>query len=108
MPCTATAQLAFIRHAATQSGTWLAHSRSAAAAHYLPTLPQRPTPPRPAGQPRQPSRTLPAQCVPSLLEGLMVNQSRSEALLISMYLISACSSCSPSTVLAGNREAGEK
>ena len=38
-------------------------------------------------------RTLPAQCVPSLLEGLMVNQSRSEALLISMYLISACSSC---------------
>jgi hypothetical protein len=35
---------------------------------------------------------LPAQCVPSLLLGRMVNQSRSEALLISMYLISACSS----------------
>lgn len=37
---------------------------------------------------------LPLQCVPSLLEGLIVNQSRSPALLISMYLISACSSCS--------------
>ena len=36
---------------------------------------------------------LPAQCVPSLLLGLIVNQSRSAALLISMYLISACSSC---------------
>ena len=36
---------------------------------------------------------LPSQRVPSLLAGLMVNQSRSPALLISMYLISACSSC---------------
>ena len=36
---------------------------------------------------------LPDQCVPSLLLGRMVNQSRSAALLISMYLIRACSSC---------------
>lgn len=37
---------------------------------------------------------LPSHRVPSLLAGLIVNQSRSPALLISMYLISACSSCS--------------
>ena len=35
---------------------------------------------------------LPDHCVPSLLE-VMVNQSESEALLIWMYLIRACSSC---------------
>ena len=44
---------------------------------------------------------LPPQCVPSLLLGLIVNQSRSEALLISMYFIRACSSCGDGAERAG-------